>query len=143
MKTERLEIRLTPELKDQLNDAATSENRSVSNYVEDALKRAVDDSQKGTISDEEIRAAAGIFALCYHATKSHNEADLSNAQRFPLKFAVIYAQKLRAMHKNTEELELHIANLYDKIDLNTMRYAFDKCLTLQKQGVWMLEFMKY
>lgn len=43
-KTDRLEIRLTPDMKKALQDAAEAENRSISNYVENLIKKAV---QKG------------------------------------------------------------------------------------------------
>lgn len=40
-KTERLEIRLTPELKAQLQEAAAAENRTTSNYIENLIKQAL------------------------------------------------------------------------------------------------------
>ena len=40
-KTERLEIRLTPELKKKVQAAAEAENRTVSSYVETLIKREV------------------------------------------------------------------------------------------------------
>lgn len=40
-KTERLYIRLTPELKEQLQAAAEAEGRSISNYVERLIKQAL------------------------------------------------------------------------------------------------------
>lgn len=40
-KTERLEIRLTPELKTQLQAAAAAENRTTTNYVENLIKQAL------------------------------------------------------------------------------------------------------
>lgn len=41
-KTERLEIRLTPELKEQLQAAAEAENRTITNYVENLIKHALE-----------------------------------------------------------------------------------------------------
>jgi uncharacterized protein (DUF1778 family) len=41
-KTERLEIRLTPELKEQLQAAAEAENRTITNYVENLIKLALE-----------------------------------------------------------------------------------------------------
>lgn len=142
-KTERLYIRLTPEAKARLAEAAASKNRSITNYVEDVILASLDTKGENIMTNNEIKAVAGVFALCYHAIGSRNEADLSNAQRFPLKFAHLYVQKLHALHKSTPEIEQQIAALYDKIDLGTMQNAFDKCLTLQQQGTWMLEFMRY
>jgi len=40
-KTERIYIRLTPELKEQLQAAATAENRTVTNYIENLIKQAL------------------------------------------------------------------------------------------------------
>lgn len=40
-KSERLYIRLTPELKAQLQDAADAENRTISNYIEHLIKQAL------------------------------------------------------------------------------------------------------
>lgn len=41
-KTERLEIRLTPELKERLQAAAEAENRTITNYVENLIKLALE-----------------------------------------------------------------------------------------------------
>ena len=41
-KTERLEIRLTPELKEQLQAAAEAENRTITNYLENLIKQALE-----------------------------------------------------------------------------------------------------
>lgn len=40
-KTERIELRITPELKEQIQKAALSENRTVTNYVENLIKQAL------------------------------------------------------------------------------------------------------
>ena len=40
-KTDRLVIRITPELKSQLQAAAESDGRSVSNYIEKLIKEAI------------------------------------------------------------------------------------------------------
>lgn len=40
-KTDRLEIRITPELKKALQSAAEAESRSISNYIEHLIKQAV------------------------------------------------------------------------------------------------------
>ena len=41
-KTERLQIRITPELKQQLQELAQADGRTISNYVEQLIKTAVD-----------------------------------------------------------------------------------------------------
>lgn len=38
-KTERLQIRITPEMKERLQELAAAENRTVSNYIENLIKR--------------------------------------------------------------------------------------------------------
>lgn len=40
-KTERLQIRISPELKEQLQRLAEAEGRTVSNYVEQLIKAAL------------------------------------------------------------------------------------------------------
>lgn len=41
-KTDRLQIRITPEMKTQLQALAEAEGRTVSNYVEQLIKSALD-----------------------------------------------------------------------------------------------------
>ena len=41
-KTERLQIRITPELKEKLQELADAENRTISNYIENLIKREID-----------------------------------------------------------------------------------------------------
>ncbi len=40
-KTERIYIRLTPELKAQLQAAAAAENRTISNYIEHLITQSI------------------------------------------------------------------------------------------------------
>lgn len=40
-KTERIYVRITPELKEQLKAAADAENRTITNYVENLIKQAL------------------------------------------------------------------------------------------------------
>lgn len=42
MKSERIYIRVTPELKERLRQAAEKENRDISNFVETVLKQALE-----------------------------------------------------------------------------------------------------
>ncbi len=44
-KTEVVRLRITPELKAQLQAAAEAENRSVSNFIEHLLKQALRDEE--------------------------------------------------------------------------------------------------
>lgn len=41
VKTERLQIRITPELKEQLQQLADADGRTVSNYIEMLIKNAI------------------------------------------------------------------------------------------------------
>lgn len=146
-KTEQFLFRMTPELKARLQKAAADDGRSAASYVEQLiiadLDRKDENMSKRTLSNEEIRAAATIFAACYKATGSQNEADITNAQMYPLRGTTLYVQKLHAMHKETPELARLIAEEYDRIDLDAMTDCFDTCMTLQQQGVWMLAYSKY
>ena len=40
-KTERIDIRISPELKQQLQQAADAENRTVSNYIVNLIQRDI------------------------------------------------------------------------------------------------------
>ena len=40
-KKERINLRITPEMKEQLQAAAEAENRSITNYVENLIKQAL------------------------------------------------------------------------------------------------------
>lgn len=147
-KTEQFQFRITPELKARLQKAAADDGRSAASYVErliiaDLDRKDKEDNMSKTLSNEEIKAAANIFAVCYKATGSRNETDITNARMYPLRGAALYVQKLHAMHKETPELARRIAEEYDKIDLDAMTDCFDTCMTLQQQGVWMLAYSKY
>lgn len=41
-KTDRLQIRITPELKDKLQALADAENRTISNYIENLIKKELE-----------------------------------------------------------------------------------------------------
>lgn len=45
-KTERLQIRISPELKAQLQKRAAADGRTVSNYVEQLIKAAIETSPR-------------------------------------------------------------------------------------------------
>lgn len=45
-KTERIYIRLTPELKKRLRIAAEAENRSLTNYIENLIKQALEKPER-------------------------------------------------------------------------------------------------
>lgn len=45
-KTERLQIRIDPEQKERLKELAAAENRSMSNYVEMLVQKAIDQQPK-------------------------------------------------------------------------------------------------
>ena len=42
MKTERIYLRVTPELKAKLQDLADAENRTISNYIENLIKQEIE-----------------------------------------------------------------------------------------------------
>lgn len=41
-KTERLQIRITPDLKEKLQALADAENRTISNYIENLIKNEIE-----------------------------------------------------------------------------------------------------
>lgn len=45
-KTERLQIRISPELKEQLQALADAESRTVSNYIEKLIKDEIEKTRK-------------------------------------------------------------------------------------------------
>lgn len=49
-KSDRIYIRVTPELKEQLEQLAAAQNRTISNLVETLLKEALDKDPKGRYS---------------------------------------------------------------------------------------------
>lgn len=42
MKTERLQLRITPELKEKLQALADAENRTITNYIENLIKKEIE-----------------------------------------------------------------------------------------------------
>lgn len=46
MKTERLQIRITPELKEKLHAVAEADGRTISNYVEMLIKKDLEARKK-------------------------------------------------------------------------------------------------
>ena len=45
-KTERLQIRISPELKEQLQAMADAENRTISNYIENLIKIEIEKARE-------------------------------------------------------------------------------------------------
>lgn len=93
------------------------------------------------MTTNEIKAAARIFATCYKATGSRSQQDITNAQMFPLRGATLAVKKLQQMHKGTPEVEKKIAEDFALISLETMQNEFARCLTMEEQSAWMLEYM--
>lgn len=94
------------------------------------------------MTNNEVIASAKIFAICRNALDKRNEADVSNAQRFPLRFMTQYIKEAHTRGKVTSSIDKQIATLMDEIDEKTMEDEFDKCLTLEQQGAWIMAFMK-
>ena len=92
------------------------------------------------MTNEQIQAIATIFAICRKATGARGNNDIDSAQRFPLREATIMINKLHTMGKATDEVERQIAEQYAKIDVDTFRANFDKCLALEQQGVWQIAY---
>lgn len=94
------------------------------------------------MTNSEVVASAKIFAICRNVLKKRNEADVSNAQRFPLEFVTLYVREAHARGKVTSSINKQIAALMDEIKMETMRDEFRKPLTLEQQGLWLMTFMK-
>lgn len=45
-KTDRLYIRITPEMKEALQEIAAADGRSLSNYIENVLRREIENKKK-------------------------------------------------------------------------------------------------
>lgn len=45
-KTEVIRLRVTPELKQKVEDAAKAENRSITNYIENVILKALEEKDK-------------------------------------------------------------------------------------------------
>ena len=84
----------------------------------------------------------GTVACILEGLLGMSQSDIDNAQRFPIKWATIMVRKLHAMGKATEDIDREIAEQYGKIDIETFTDNFDKCLTLEQQGVWSLAYFK-
>lgn len=93
-----------------------------------------------TLTDEQVKAAAIIFAACWSATGGRNLTDVENAQRFPLKMVQLYIKKMNDMHASTPEIERLIAEQFEKLDIEAVQDCFDTCLSMQQQGVWSLAY---
>ena len=74
-----------------------------------------------TLTDEQVKAAAIIFAACWNATGGRNLTDVENAQRFPLKMVQLYIKKMNDMHASTPEIERLIAEQFEKLDVEAVQ----------------------
>lgn len=92
------------------------------------------------ITNDQIKTCATIFGLCYTAMGKNNTADISNAQRFPLRGITLYIRELNQRHLTTPELEKKIGKLMDTLPMELMENHFEDCLTLEQQGVWLMAF---
>lgn len=115
----------------------TTPNELIRDWIGDYMNR-----EESTMTNEQIQALATIFAICRKATKTRSQSDVDNAQRFPIKWATIMVRKLHTIGKTTDDIEREIAEQYSKIDIDTFTSNFDKCLTLEQQGVWSLAYFK-
>ena len=133
----RVRRELAEEFKAAAKEDGTTPNELLRGWIGEYINREVSD-----MTTDQIQALAVIFAICRKATKTQSQSDIDNAQRFPIKWATIMVRKLHAMGKATEEIDRAISEQYGKIDIDTFTANFDKCLTLEQQGVWSLAFYK-
>lgn len=133
----RVRREVAEEFKAAAKEDGTTPNELLRGWIGKYINKEVSD-----MKTEQIQALATIFAICRKATNTRSQSDIDNAQRFPVKWATIMVRKLHAMGKATEDIDREIAEQYGKIDIETFTDNFDKCLTLEQQGVWSLAYFK-
>ena len=133
----RVRREVAEEFKAAAKEDGTTPNELLRGWIGEYINREVSD-----MTTEQIQALAVIFAICRKATKTQSQSDIDNAQRFPIKWATIMVRKLHAMGKSTEEIDRAISEQYGKIDIDTFTANFNKCLTLEQQGVWSIAYFK-
>ena len=135
----RVRRELAEEFKAAAKEDGTTPNELLRGWIGEYINREVT-----TMTTEQIQALAVIFAICRKATNTRSQSDIDNAQRFPIKWATIMVRKLHAMGTKRKVCAacFPIAEQYGKIDIDTFTANFDKCLTLEQQGVWSLAFFR-
>lgn len=133
----RVRREVAEEFKAAAKEDGTTPNELLRGWIGKYINKEVSD-----MKTEQIQALATIFAICRKATNTRSQSDIDNAQRFPIKWATIMVRKLHAMGKATEDIDREIAEQYGKIDIETFTANFDKCLTLEQQGVWSIAYFK-
>ena len=61
-KTERLQIRITLEMKEQLAELAAAENRTISNYIENLIATDIECKSEKYLEQARARSAAELSA---------------------------------------------------------------------------------
>lgn len=133
----RVRREVAEEFKAAAKEDGTTPNELLRGWIGEYINREVT-----TMTTEQIQALAVIFAICRKATKTQSQSDIDNAQRYPIKWATIMVRKLHAMGKATDDIDRAIAEQYGKIGIDTFTANFDKCLTLEQQGVWSIAYFK-
>lgn len=133
----RVRREVAEEFKAAAKEDGATPNELLRGWIGEYINREVT-----TMTTEQIQALAVIFAICRKATKTQSQSDIDNAQRYPIKWATIMVRKLHAMGKATEEIDRAISEQYGKIDIDTFTANFNKCLTLEQQGVWSIAYFK-
>lgn len=133
----RVRREVAEEFKAAAKEDGTTPNELLRGWIGKYINKEVSD-----MKTEQIQALATIFAICRKATKTQSQSDIDNAQRYPIKWATIMVRKLHAMGKATDDIDRAIAEQYGKIDIDTFTANFDKCLTLEQQGVWSIAYFK-
>lgn len=133
----RVRREVAEEFKAAAKEDGTTPNELLRGWIGEYINREASD-----MTTEQIQALATIFAICRKATKTQSQSDIDNAQRYPIKWATIMVRKLHAMGKATEEIDRAISEQYGKIDIDTFTANFNKCLTLEQQGVWSIAYFK-
>lgn len=140
-RSDQIHIRITPELKNDLQARADAEGVTISQHVTKLIAQDIAENTKGAdpMTNEEVSAFATIFAACWWATGSHNAAELNNAQSYPILMATVYVRKLHAMQRSTPKIEQILMEQYSKIRPDALE-SIHRLLPLEQQGVWNVAF---
>lgn len=83
-----------------------------------------------------------ILSFSVYEFDGPNQAELSNAQIFPLRGITLMTSKAHQLKKITPDVTKRLAEMYEKIDLQDLEIWFDKPLPLPEQGKFQLGYMK-
>ena len=82
-----------------------------------------------------------ILSFSVYEFNGPDQAELSNAQIFPLRGITLMTSKAHQCKKIKPDVTKQLAELYEKLDLQDLETWFDKPLPLPEQGKFQLGYM--